>query len=137
MNTKIFFIFLFLFFSVASISKAQNSPVMYFCERYDPEKGEININDRFHKGNITVMIKCDYEIGLKSVHIEFDKLDSAGYIFKFYKEFNFTINPSMKYVYFSQNDESDMSLNEPGFYRVLLLDDKDNIAASAMVQIID
>lgn len=137
MNKKICFIFLFLFVSAASTSKAQNNPVMYFCKKYDADKGEINISDRFCKGDITVMIKCDNEIGLKKVHIQFDEWDPAVHSFWLYKKFNFTVNPSMKYVYFSKNDESDMSFDEPGFFRVLLLNDNDSTAASAIVQIVE
>ncbi len=137
MNKSLFFIFLFLFVSGTSISKAQNSPVMYFCERYDTAKGEININDRFSKGSITVMVKCDNEIGLKNVHIQLDKWDSIDHVFKLYKKFNFTVNPGMKYIYFSKNDESDLSFDEPGFYRVYLLNEVEDTVASAIVQIVE
>jgi hypothetical protein len=131
------YLFLIIFSLIAApLLKAQSSPVMYFCERYDPQKGEINISDTFHKGDITVMVKSDNELRLKHVHIRFDEWDNSNHSFKVYKKFNFTIRPDMKYVFFSKNDESDMSFNEPGFYRIYLLNDSDEIVASAILRII-
>jgi hypothetical protein len=129
--------FIFLLLSVNAISKAQSSPVIYFCERYSADSGEVHISDRFTKGPITVMVKSNNKISLKNVHIQFDKWDPDSLSFNFYKRFNFTIKPDMKYVFFSKNDESDMSLDEPGFYRVFLLTDSDKKIASGLVQIIE
>jgi len=42
----------------------------------------------------------------------------------------------MNYIFFSRNDESDMEFEEPGFYRVFLLDEDDNTVASAVIEII-
>jgi hypothetical protein len=42
----------------------------------------------------------------------------------------------MKYVYFAKNDESDMNFEDPGFYRVFLLDHRDKTVASALIEII-
>jgi len=42
----------------------------------------------------------------------------------------------MKYVYFSKNSESDMKFDDPGFYRVFLLDNRDKTVASALIEII-
>ena len=130
------FAFIFLLLSVSAISKAQNSPVIYFCERYNIDSGEVHISDSFTKGPITIMVKSNNEIGLKNVYIQFDKWDPDSLSFKFYKRFNFTIKPDMKYIFFSKNDESDMSLDEPGFYRVFLLTGSDKTIASGLVQII-
>lgn len=94
MNIKyLFFTLLFLPLFVTTILKAQSSSIMYFCERYDPDSGEINISDRFTNGHITVMVKSDYKRDLKNVHIPFYKWDTNTNTFKFYKKFNFTINP--------------------------------------------
>ncbi len=136
MNIKYLVILFFLLVSINAFLKAQSRPVIYFCERYDPDKGEININDRFAKGSISVMVKSADELGMTHVHIRFDKWEPDSLFFKFYKKFNFTIKPDMKYVFFSKNDESDMSLDDPGFYRVYLLNDSEDVVASAIVQII-
>jgi hypothetical protein len=42
----------------------------------------------------------------------------------------------MKYVFFNKNEDSDLSFDKPGIYRVFLLDNDDKTVASALVQII-
>ncbi|NWF91046.1 MAG: hypothetical protein HXY50_16490 [Ignavibacteriaceae bacterium] len=134
---KAFFVFfIFVFLGLKMEVFAQEFPVMYFCEKYG-KNGEVGISDRFTVGYITVVVKSDYKLNLRSVHIQFDKYDCRKDKFEFYKKFDYTLEPDMKYVYFSKNDESDMSFDEPGFYRVFLLDDADETVASAIVEIID
>lgn len=127
---------LFLFVGLRTQAFAQESPVMYFCEKYG-KNGEVGISDRFTTGYLTVVVKSDYAMKLKDVSIQFDKYDFKRDKFEYYKKFNYTLKPDMKYVYFSKNDESDMSFDEPGFYRVFLLDEDDETVASAIVEIID
>jgi hypothetical protein len=127
---------LVIFMGFGSELYAQELPAMYFCEQYG-ENGEVNISDRFTTGYLTVVVKSNYALNLKSVHIQFDKYNFSLGHFEFYKKFNFTLEPDMNYVYFSKNDESDMSFDDPGFYRVYLLDDQNNTKASAIVEIID
>jgi hypothetical protein len=116
---------------------AQSEPVMYFCERYDDYDGEIGVSDRFTTGYITVMVKSDNSLNLKDVAIQYDKYNERNGKFEYYKKFNFTIKRDMKYVYFERNDDSDMEFEEPGFYRVFLLDDDDKTVTSALIEIID
>ena len=127
--------FLFLFIGLKSEVFAQESPVMYFCEKYG-KNGEVGISDRFTTGFITVVVKSDYKLNLRNVNVEFDKYNYKKDAFEFYKKFDFTLEPDMKYVYFSKNDESDMSFDEQGFYRVFLLDEEGKTVASALVEII-
>ncbi len=42
----------------------------------------------------------------------------------------------MSYVFFAKNDDSDLKFEEPGFYRVFLLDDNDKTVASALIEIV-
>ena len=128
--------FLFLFIGLRAEVFAQESPVMYFCEKYG-KNGEVGISDRFTTGFITVVVKSDYKLNLRSVNVQFDKYNYKKDEFEYYKKFDFTLEPDMKYVYFSKNDESDMSFGEPGFYRVFLLDDEGKTVASAIVEIIN
>jgi hypothetical protein len=114
---------------------AQNGPVLYFCESYG-SNGEVGISDRYHTGYLTVMVKCDYELGLRDVSIQYDKYNSRTGTFEYYKKFNYTIKPSMKYIYFERNSSSDLSFDDPGIYRVFLLDDKNKTVASALIEII-
>jgi hypothetical protein len=115
---------------------AQNEPVMYFCEKYG-NNGEVGVSDRFTTGYLTVMVKCDYALDLEDVSIQFDRYNTRTRKFEFYKKYDYVIDRDMKYVYFAKNDESDMKFEDPGFYRVFLLDDRDKTVASALIEIID
>ncbi len=128
--------FLFLFIGLRVEIFAQEQPAMYFCEKYG-KNGEVGISDRFTTGYLTVVVKSDYKMNLKDVHIQFDKYNFKKDKFEYYKKFAYTLEPDMKYVYFSKNDESDMNFEDPGFYRVFLLDDDDETVASAIVEIIE
>jgi len=131
------FSFLCLFvFGFQNYSSAQSEPVLYFCEKYDDD-GEVNVSDRFTTGYLTVMVKCDYALDLKDVSIQFDKWNTRERKFEFYKKFDYVIEPDMKYVFFAKNKESDLKFEEPGFYRVFLLDDSEKTVASALIEIID
>jgi len=128
-------VLLFSFFAMYSTVFAQNEPVMYFCEKYG-RNGEEGVSDRFTTGYLTVVVKSDYALRLDDVAIQLDKYNFRNGEFEYYKKFDYTIEPDMKYVYFTKNDESDMEFEDPGFYRVFLLDDRDNTVASALIEII-
>ncbi len=129
------FTLLFSFFAIHSTVFAQNEPVMYFCEKYG-KNGEVGVSDRFSTGYLTVVVKSDYALGLDEVAIQLDKYNYRKDEFVFYKKFDYSIDTDMKYVYFTKNDESDMEFEDPGFYRVFLLDDRDRTVASALIEII-
>jgi hypothetical protein len=114
---------------------AQSEPVLYFCEKYDENKGEVGVSDLFSKGYLTVMVKCDHALDLDDVHVQFDKYNFRTGKFEFYKKFNYTIDRDMNYVYFSKNSESDLKFDDPGFYRVFLLDNENNTVASSLIEI--
>ena len=116
---------------------AQSEPVLYFCERYDPDKGEIGVSDRYTTGYLTVMVKCDHALGLSNVHIQFNKYNYRTGEFDYYKKFHYTVETDMNYIFFAKNDESDLKFEEPGFYRVFLLDDNDDTVASALIEIVE
>lgn len=122
--------------SGSMITYAQIEPVLYFCEVYG-ENGEEGVSDRFTKGYLTVMIRCDYELGLTDVSVQFDKYNPLNGKFDFYKKFSYSVTPDMNYIFFSKNDDSDMSFDDAGIYRVFLLDEQDRTIASALVEIID
>jgi hypothetical protein len=128
-------ILLFSFFAMHSTVFAQEEPVMYFCEKYG-RNGEVGVSDRFTTGYLTVMVKCDYALRLDDVAIQLDKYNFRSGEFEYYKKFYYTIDLDMKYIYFERNDESDMDFEDPGFYRVFLLDDRDKTVASALIEII-
>ncbi len=125
-------IFLFAF---KANSYAQQYPVLYFCEKYG-DNGEEGVSDRFTKGYLTVMVKADGPLGLVDCSIQMDKYNCSTGQFTFYKKFPYTIERDMKYVYFAKNEESDMSFDDVGIYRVFLLDQNDRTVASGLVEII-
>lgn len=129
-------IFTVLFiFAFKTNSYAQQYPVLYFCETYGAS-GEIGVSDRFTTGYLTVMVKADGPLGLRDCSIQMDKYNCSTGTFKYYKKFNYAVEPDMKYVYFTKNSESDMSFDDPGIYRVFLLDHNDRTVASGLVEII-
>jgi len=123
------------FFAMNTAVHAQSEPVMYFCEKYG-NNGEVGVSDRFTTGYLTVMVKCDDALGLKDVAIQFDKYNFRTGKFDYYKKFYYTVDRDMKYIFFAKNDESDLEFEDPGFYRVFLLDDDDKTVASALIEII-
>lgn len=118
-------------------TNAQSEPVLYFCEHYDGDLGEVGVADRFTAGYLTVMVKADYALNLEDVSIQFDKYNFRTSKFEYFKKFNYTVNEDMSYIFFAKNSESDMKFDEPGFYRVFLLNDRDKTVASALIEIID
>ena len=136
-KSHLFFLFalLFTFIGMNVSVLAQNEPVLYFCEKYG-RNGEEGGSDRFTTGYITVMVKSDYALNLDDVSIQYDKYNFRTGDFEYYKKFDFNVQPDMKYIYFSRNDESDMEFEDPGFYRVFLLDDRDRTVTSALIEII-
>lgn len=136
--SKLFFALSLLFVLVGYNADllAQNEPVLYFCEKYG-KNGEVGVSDRFTTGYLTVMVKCDDALNLDDVSIQFDKYNPRSKKFEYYKKFSYVVEPDMNYIFFAKNDESDMKFEEPGFYRVFLLDDRDKTVASALIEIID
>ena len=135
---KSFVLFAVLFALVLGINQnlfAQNEPVLYFCEKYG-SNGEKGVSDRFTTGYLTVMVKCDYALDLEDCYIQFDKYNTRSKEFEYYKKFDYVVEPDMKYIFFAKNDDSDLKFEEPGFYRVFLLDDRDKTVASALIEII-
>jgi hypothetical protein len=110
---------------------AQSAPVMYFCEKYDG--GEVGISDRFTTGYLTVMVKCEYALGLSKVTIQFDKFNNSSNKFDYYKDFPYTVTPDMKYIFFSGDD---LNFKAAGIYRVFLLDGSRKTVASALIEIV-
>ena len=83
------------------------------------------------------MIKCDYPLGLTDCNIEYDKLNLSTNQFSLYKKFDFVVKPELSYIFFSRTDNSDLSFDEPGIYRVLLRDNYNERIASSLIQIVN
>ena len=127
-----------MFASINSKVFAQNGPVVYFCVKYDSEgDGEVDISDRFTTGAITVVVKSGSAIGLTDCFIQYDKYNQSKKKFEYYKKFEFEIGESSKYVYFAKTKNNDMAFEEPGIYRVYLLNAKEKVVSSSLVEIVE
>lgn len=135
LRLSVLVIFLVLF-GMNKISYSQTKPVLYFCEKYDRTYGEIGVSDRFTTGYITVMIKADDPLGITNCSIQYDKLNYYSGEFEYYKKFKFVVKPSMNYIYFSKNDNADMNFEDPGIYRVYLLNSYNETVTSSLIEII-
>jgi hypothetical protein len=124
-------------FAFTSQSFAQSEPVLYFCERYDSRDGEIGVSDRFTTGYLTVMVKSNYALRLRDCAIQYDRYNFRNGKFEYYKKFYYEVDRDMDYIFFERNDDSDLEFEDPGFYRVFLLDEDDRTIASAIIEIID
>ena len=134
--TLLFNLFLLLLI-INSSSFTQTDPIMYFCKKYDNFEGEVGISDRFEKGSVTVMIRCDYPLNLSKVTIQYDKYNFTTGNFNLYKRAYFSTENDKNYLCFSMDKKNEMQFNDPGFYRVFLLDENDKTVASAIIEIID
>lgn len=112
-------------------AQAQSAPIMYFCEKYDG--GEVGISDRFTTGYLTVMVKCEYALGLTDVTIQFDKFNCSTNKFEYFKDFPYSVTADMKYIYFASKD---LNFDKPGTYRVYLLNSSRQTVASALIEIV-
>ncbi len=138
-GTKYFLLFttVLVFFAMYSNTFAQSEPVLYFCERYDSDDGEIGVSDRFTKGYITVMVKSEYALKLDDCSIQYDKYNYRTGDFEYYKKFDFVVERDMKYIFFERNEDSDLEFDDTGIYRVFLLDEDGSTVTSALIEIID
>ena len=116
---------------------AQAEPVMYLCERYDDFDGEVGIGSIFSKGPVAIIIRCDFALNLDQVTIQYDKYDFSESKFVYYKKAKFDVDENASYLSFIMDDEKNMEFEEPGFYRVFLLDSGGETVASAVVEIIN
>ncbi|MFA5403836.1 MAG: hypothetical protein WC358_02765 [Ignavibacteria bacterium] len=129
----LFAVLIFSAFGITMKTYAQSGPVLYLCESYTSEEGEVGISDRFTTGYLTVMVKCGYALGLSSVSIQFDKYDCDLGAFKYYNKFKYNVSPDMKYIFF---EGKDLNFKTPGLYRVFLLDEYGKTVTSGLVEII-
>jgi len=128
MKLKLLFILVF----ISSLIYCQSKPLLYFCQEYDYEKGEVGQGSVFTPGQITVMVKANDPLGLKEVDIQFDKLNMRTGKYEFYDKIPFTLNPKGNYFYFTKDE---MQLKEVGVYRCFLLSG-DKVIANSSLEII-
>lgn len=120
--------------------KLSDVELLYFCEEYDPVKGEIGKSDRFTTGWLTVMLdlrESGKTIGVTDVEIRISKIkDASGKKIseKILKTIKFTVEPDFEYIYFT--DKKNLKFDTPGAYKVTLMDKKGNLIAKGEVEIV-
>jgi hypothetical protein len=127
-------VMLFSLIGLKTTVYAQNGPVLYFCEKYS-SAGEESISDRFTTGYLTVMVKCDYALGLSDVSIQMDKYNCSTGKFDYYAKTSFSVTEDMKYIYFEGTTEK-INFKATGIYRVYLLDGAGKTVTSSLIEII-
>lgn len=120
-----------LLLTIFTSLSAQSCDILYFCERYDTELGEVNSGDRFYSGNLTVMVLLAAPIYYTKVYIQLDKYNPKNNTFEYYRDEEFTVESDMDYMYFN-----DIYFEDKGLFRVFLLDPTRNTIVSALIEII-
>lgn len=104
---------------------------LYFCEKYDPVKGEIGKSSKFTTGSLTVMVDLrptKTKIGVTDVNINITNKGTGEVI----ETLPFTVETSMDYIYFN-----DVSFAKPGTYRVSCLKKDGTVIATGEVEIVN
>src|SRR5260221_1996511 len=108
---------LFVVFGFSVNSFPQNGPVMYFCEKYD--NGENGVDNKFHAGPLTVVVKSEYALGLKDANLHIEKYNFTSAAFEATNNITFTVTPDKKYLALASKE---LSLDSPGIYKIYLFD---------------
>lgn len=104
---------------------------LYFCERYDPAKGEIGESSKFTTGALTVMVDLrpsKTKIGESEVNINMTDKGTGEVV----ETMPFTVDPKMDYIYFN-----DVAFTKPGTYRVSCLKKDGTVIATGEVEIVN
>lgn len=104
---------------------------LYFCEKYDPVKGEIGESSKFTTGTLTVMVDLrptKTKIGVSDVNINITNKASGEVI----ETLPFEVQPTMDYIYFN-----DVAFSKTGTYRVSCLKKDGTVIATGEVEIVN
>ncbi|RPI16192.1 MAG: hypothetical protein EHM58_12395 [Ignavibacteriae bacterium] len=100
---------------------------LYFCERYDAVKGEVNEAKKFSTGTLTVMVKLSKPIGVREVNINITDLNTG----KAVETLPFTVQSSWDYIHFD-----DVIFDKAGKYKVSCLKKDGTVLATGEIEII-
>lgn len=104
---------------------------LYFCEKYDPVKGEIGESSKFTTGTLTVMVDLrpsKTKIGVDDVNINITDKSSGEAI----ETLPFTVQPNMDYIYFN-----DVAFKKPGKFKVSCLKKDGTVIATGEIEIVN
>ncbi len=130
-KTTLIFVCMIILLPISLNIKAQSCDLLYFCEKYDVDDGEIGCNDHFKSGNLTVITFLSSPIYYTEVSIKLDKFNPDANEFQYYNNYEFDVEPD-KYFFYFEN----IYFDDPGFYRVFLLDPYCQTIVSALIEII-
>jgi|WetSurMetagenome_2_1015567.scaffolds.fasta_scaffold13090_4 hypothetical protein len=99
---------------------------LYFCERYDAVKGEINEADKFTTGYLTVMVKLSKPIGVTDVDVNITDIKTNEVV----ETKPFTVTKEMDYIYFDN-----VTFDKPGKYKVSLLKKDKTVVVTGEIEI--
>lgn len=71
---------------IVNVLPAQSCDILYFCETYDAEMGEVNAGDRFYTGNLTVMTLLAAPVYYTKIYIQLDKYNPRNGEFEYYSD---------------------------------------------------
>ena len=112
-------------------SLATGGNKLYFCERYDPVKGEINESKKFTTGTLTVMVDLRPEsqkIGVTDVNINITDKETGKVI----ETSPYTVKPDMDYIFFNN-----VKFDKVGKYHVSCLKPDGTVIVSGEVEIVE
>lgn len=118
-----------LAFGCSMFGKKENR--LYFCERYDPAKGEIGESSKFTTGTLTVMVDLrptKTKIGVSDVNINITDKATGEAV----ETLPFTVQPTMDYIYFN-----DVKFEKPGKYKVSCLKKDGTVVVSGEIEIVN
>lgn len=122
-------------------NKKSDEALLYFCERYDKDEGEIGVSSRFSTGYLTVMVDTrptGKTIGTGKVEIVISKIkDASGNSIteKIIKTIPFDVTPSMNYIYFES--KKDLKFTSPGTYKVVCQKKDGTPVAEGEIEIVE
>ncbi|CAN5593307.1 hypothetical protein BH10BAC5_BH10BAC5_07330 [soil metagenome] len=113
---------------ISNLIKSENS--LYFCESYDPVKGEIGKSDKFTTGSLTVMVDLrpkKEKIGVTDVDINITDIKKNEVI----STNPYTVSANMDYIFFNN-----VTFDKLGTYKVSLLKKDASVVVSGVVEIV-
>ena len=132
-HTKLFIALVVLIMVTFGCSMLKNltssESKLYFCEKYDKVKGEINESKKFTTGTLTVMVDLRPEkkkIGVTEVDINITDKKTGDAV----STHPFTVTKDMDYIFFN-----DVPFEKAGKYKVSCLKKDGTVVVSGEIEI--
>ena len=139
MKKSVWFLMFFVLLTLSINAQTYNSNTqisLYVCEKFSPDSGPIGQSIVFTKGSLTVVATADFNMNFGKVFVQLDRMGSDGN-FYLYKKFRYDWPGNYPIVYFYYTSEKDLSFDEPGYYRIFLLNYDNSVLAYTSITIVD